>query len=117
MSVMHFTMLSGVCVWLLKEDCTFWVFTRMALLLKEDSEFCDWEYESSKVERSCEKVSGVESERVERRTKSHDMRNNNVVVEKKKHKDFLETTLMAEAFLSAIASHRSDISQSLSSIN
>jgi hypothetical protein len=44
----------------------------------------------------------VESERVERRTKSHDMMNNNVVVVKKKHNDFLETTLMAEAFLSTI---------------
>lgn len=47
-------------------------------------------------------ASDVESERVERRTKSHDMMNNSVVVVKKKHKDFLETTLMAEAFLSGI---------------
>jgi len=83
------------------------VFTRIALLLKEDSEFCDWDVTESEpslevVERSSEMVAGVESERVERRTKSHDMMKNNVVVVKKNHKDFLETTLMAEAFLSAI---------------
>lgn len=45
---------------------------------------------------------GVASELVERRTNSHDMMNKNVVVAKKQHKDFLETTLMADTVFSAM---------------
>lgn len=45
---------------------------------------------------------GVASELVERRTNSHDMMNKNVVVVKKQHKDFLETTLMADTVFSAM---------------
>ncbi|WVZ07247.1 hypothetical protein V8G54_020593 [Vigna mungo] len=53
------------------------------------------EYESLKEVKRLELDTA--SDCVERRTNNHDNMNNNVVIAKKKHKAFLETTLMAEA--------------------